>query len=177
MFIDRYSREDFASVADDSAEMRNFKPTVIFTATLAGVKPPAALLFNAAPIYRMFVDHKWETPPYTKPGGSIYKSDGSIYWPITKEPERAGRYYKWFKQDIMATTYGFDTECSIKAAHWAKLHGQFMVDALNDKPTPIKLESYHKDAFFKNALTCCLIRVLYVNKKLDPIQSQGARIK
>ena len=95
----------------------------------------------------MFVDHKWETPPYTKPGGSIYKNDGSIYWLITKEPERADRYYKWFKQDIMATAYGFDTECCIKAA------------------------------FFKNALTCYLIRVLHVNKKLDPIQSRGARIK
>jgi len=142
----------------------------ILFCVLAGVQPPEASLYNAAPIYRMFVDHQWKVPPCTAPGGTIYKKDGGIYWPIEKEAERAGRYYIWFQQDIMAATFGFDEECSIKADHWAKLHGQCMVDALTGKPTPVKLEAYHKDAFFKNALTCYLIRVLYVNNQLAPVR-------
>ena len=142
--------------------------------TLSGVQPPEAMLYNAAPIYRMFVDHAWAAPPHRKPGGTIYQSDGSIYWPITKEPERAGRYYKWLKQDIMAATYGFDTNCSTKAAVWAKLHGQLIVNAIKGNPTPVKLEAYHKDAFFKTSLNCYLIRTLYVNKHLAPLKSLSA---
>jgi hypothetical protein len=142
---------------------------------LAGVESPEALLYNAAPIYRGFVDHKWSAPPYVAPGGTIYKSDGGIYWPVKKEAERAGRYYKWFSQDVMAATYGFDTQCSTKGATWAKLHGQLIVDAVSGKPTPVKLDAYRKGAFFKNALTCHLIRTLQVNKKLAPIRSLSAR--
>jgi len=138
----------------------------ILFCTLAGVQPPEAALYNAAPIYRMFVDHKWSSPPYAAPGGTIYKADGGIYWPVDKEKERAGRYYIWFKQDVMAATFGFDSDCSTKADHWAKQHGQYMVDALTGKPTPVKLESYHKGAFFKTALSSYLIRVLYANNQL-----------
>ncbi len=142
----------------------------ILFCTLAGVQPPEALLYNAAPIYRMFVDHQWKTPPCVAPGGTIYKADGGIYWPVEKERERAGRYYKWFKQDVMAATFGFDEGCSTKAADWAKLHGQIMVDAFSGKPTLAEMESYHKDAFFKNALTCYLIRRLHVNRQLAPVR-------
>jgi hypothetical protein len=138
----------------------------IFFCTLAGVKPPEAFLYNAAPIYRMFVDHKWPAPPCVSPGGTIYKKDGGIYWPVKKEKERAGRYYKWFSQDIMAATFGFDEKCSTKGAVWAKMHGQLMVDALTGKPTPVKLEAYHKGAFFKAALNCYLMRILHVNRQL-----------
>jgi hypothetical protein len=138
--------------------------TILFC-SLAGVKPPQACFYNAAPIYRMFVDHVWPSPPCVSPGGTIYKADGGIYWPVEKEKERAGRYYKWLKQDIMAATYGFDADCSTKADYWAKRHGQYIVDALTGKQTPIQLESYHKGAFFKNALTAYLIRVLHVNEK------------
>ncbi len=143
----------------------------IFFCTLAGVQPPEALLYNAAPIYRMFVDHEWTAPPCVAPGGTIYRTDGGIYWPVEKEKERAGRYYKWFKQDVMADTFGFDAGCSTKAAYWAKLHGQMMVDALTGKPTPAKLESYHKGAFFKNALACYLIRRLHQNRQLPAVRA------
>ncbi len=149
----------------------------IFFCTLAGVQPPEALLYNAAPIYRMFVDHEWKAPPCVAPGGTIYRKDGGIYWPVEKEQERAGRYYKWFSQDVMAATFGFDKGCSTKAGHWAKLHGQCMVDALSGKPTPAKLESYHKGAFFKNALTCYLIRILHANQQLAPIRALSAERK
>lgn len=144
---------------------------MLFLSALAGVQPPEAILYNAAPIYRMFVDHQWTAPPCMKPGGSIYKDDGGIYWPTKKEKQRAGRYYKWFSQDVLAATYGFDASCSTKATHWAKLHGQVMIDAFNGKPTPIKLEAYSKDAFFKNALSCYLIRTLHVNKHLAPVRA------
>jgi hypothetical protein len=147
---------------------------LIFFCTLAGVQPPEALLYNAAPIYRMFVDHPWAAPPYRTPGGTIYQSDGSIYWPVEKEAERAGRYYKWLKQDIMAATYGFDTGCSTTAAVWAKRHGQLIVDALNGKPTPTKLESYHKGAFFKTSLMCYLIRTLHANNHLARLKPLSA---
>jgi len=142
----------------------------IFFCTLAGVKPPEAFLYNAAPIYRMFVDHHWSAPPCVSPGGTIYKKDGGIYWPVKKEKERAGRYYKWFSQDVMADTFGFDEKCSIKGAVWAKIHGQLMVDTFTGKPTFVKLEAYHKGAFFKNALNCYLMRALHVNKQLTPIR-------
>jgi hypothetical protein len=147
---------------------------MLFFSALAGVQPPEAILYNATPIYRMFVDHQWTAPPYMKPGGSIYKDDGGIYWPTKKEKQRAGRYYKWFTQDVLAATYGFDARCSTKATHWAKLHGQVMIDAFNGKPTPTKLESYSKNAFFKNALSCYLIRTLHVNKHLAPVRALGA---
>lgn len=147
---------------------------MLFFSALAGVQPPEAILYNAAPIYRMFVDHQWTAPPYMKPGGSIYKDDGGIYWPTKKEKQRAGRYYKWFSQDVLAATYGFDARCSTKATPWAKLHGQVMIDAFNGKPTPTKLESYSKNAFFKNALSCYLIRTLHVNKHLAPVRALGA---
>ncbi|MEO0413931.1 MAG: sulfatase-like hydrolase/transferase, partial [Verrucomicrobiota bacterium] len=150
-----------------------FYRQILFSA-LAGVKPAEALLYNAAPIYRMFVDHQWPAPPCTEPGGSIYREDGSIYWPIEKEAERAGRFYLWFRQDVMADTFGFDQGCSTRARHWANLHGQLMVDALTGKPTPVKLESYHKGAFFKTALTSYLVRRLLINKQLAPVQSQKA---
>lgn len=67
------------------------------------------------------------------------------------------------KQDIMAATYGLDADCSTKADHWAKRHGQDILDTLTGKPTHIQLESYHKGAFFRIALTAYLIRVLHVN--------------
>jgi len=140
--------------------------TILFC-TLAGVQPPEACLYNAVPIYRMFVDHAWSSPPSLHPGGTIYRPEGDIYWPIEKEKERAGRYYIWFKQDVMAATYGLDTSCSTKADEWARRHGQYIVDALTGKPTPIPLEAYHKGAFFKNALTAYLIRVLYAQGNLS----------
>lgn len=142
---------------------------------LAGVEPPEALLYNAAPIYRGFIDHKWSAPPYVAPGGTIYKPDGGIYWPVKKETERAGRFYKWFSQDVMAATFGFDRECSTKGATWAKLHGQLIVDAVSGRPTPVKLDAYRKGAFFKNALTCHLIRTLAVNRELAPVRSLSAK--
>lgn len=149
----------------------------ILFCTLAGVNPPEALFYNAAPIYRMFVDHKWSSPPCPAPGGTIYQAGGTIYWPTTKEAERAGRYYKWFNQDVMADTFGFDEKCSTKGAAWAKIHGQLMVNALSGKSTMVKLESYHKGAFFKNALTCYLIRVLHANKQLSRIRCLSAEME
>jgi len=146
----------------------------ILFCTLAGVQPPEAALYNAAPIYRMYVDHEWKAPPCVAPGGTIYRKDGGIYWPVKKEAERAGRYYLWFKQDVMADTFGFDADCSVEADYWAKLHGQCMVDALTGKPTPAKLESYHKGAFFKNALASYLIRVLHANSQLAPDRALSA---
>jgi len=137
----------------------------LFFCALADVKPPEALFYNAAPIYRMFIDHQWSAPPHAAPGGTIYKADGGIYWPIEKETERAGRYYKWFNQDIMAATYGFDEKCSTKGRDWALQHGQLIVDAFTGKPIPVELESYHKGAFFKTALSCYIIRVLHVNNQ------------
>ena len=104
------------------------------------------------------------------PGGSIYKKDGGIYWPIKKEKERAGRYYKWFKQDIVAATYAFDGDCSIKAGYWAQKHGQLIVDGLKGKKIAVKLDSYRKTAYFKTALTSYLIRTLHVNKHLAKIK-------
>ena len=149
-------------------------PKGVFFCALAGVKPPEALFYNAAPIYRMFIDHQWPAPPCTAPGGTIYKADGGIYWPVEKERERAGRYYKWFQQDIMAATYGFDATCSIKAADWAVLHGQLIVDALTGKPIPVELESFHKGAFFNTALSCYIIRSLHVNNQLAPMRALSA---
>jgi hypothetical protein len=72
---------------------------------------------------------------------------------------------------IMADTFGFDKGCSTRAAHWAKLHGRYMVDALTGKPTPGRLESYHKGAFFKNALMCYLIRRLHHSKQLPSVRT------
>jgi hypothetical protein len=65
----------------------------------------------------------------------------------------------------MAATYGFDEKCSTKGRDWALQHGQLIVDAFTGKPIPVELESYHKGAFFKTALSCYIIRVLHVNNQ------------
>ena len=74
----------------------------------------------------------------------------------------------------MAATYGLDANCSTKADEWARRHGQYIIDALTGKPTPIPLEAYHKGAFFKNALTAYLIRVLQANGNLAAPPSLSA---
>lgn len=149
---------------------------MLIFSSLAGVQPPQALLYNAEPIYRMFVDHRWQAPPYEAPGGTIYQPDGSIYWPIKKEKERAGRYYKWLKQDILAHTYGFDRNCSIKADVWAQKHGDLILNAMQGKKTAVKLDAYRKTAFFKTVLSGYLIRRLFAHKQLTMVQPLAAKV-
>ena len=141
----------------------------VFYSSLAGVKLPESLFYNSEQIYKMFVDHKWASPPYESPGGTIYQENGGIYWPTRKEKERAGRYYKWFSQDILATTIGFDRTCSIKGDVWAKKHGQIIIENLSGKSSQVKLNAYGKGNFFQKSLVSYLIRNLYLNDELATV--------
>jgi hypothetical protein len=52
------------------------------TQSLAGGPVPETAAFNAPEIYRMLITHKWPSPPYREPGGTIYAPGrAEMYYP------------------------------------------------------------------------------------------------
>ena len=45
-----------------------------------------------------------------------------------------------------------------------------MVDGLNGKETPVKMEAYHKGSFFNTSLYSYLLRSLHVKGHLAPVR-------
>jgi len=96
---------------------------------LAGNPVPLANRYNGKLVYNCMVAHKWESPPYAEPGGTILSVDGTIYWPPPdgKEKERAKRNSRWSAFGIFASVMGIDEDTNIKAK---KLAGIFIRKAL-----------------------------------------------
>ena len=141
--------------------------------SLVGVQPPCGNIFNADKIYRMFVDHAWPSPPYSEPGGTIYRRDGTIYWAAKGESDRAGRYYLWLNQDLLIDALRLDRGCSVPAMKWADLHSKRILDAMDEKTGKIKLPCYSPQSYLHAALNGYLIRRLVLNGQfLDP-RSKG----
>ncbi|WP_448699311.1 hypothetical protein ACFGVR_20210 [Mucilaginibacter sp. AW1-3] len=85
---------------------------------LAEQQCPKAAFFNVQIIYQTLTDHKFESPPYSKPGGSIYMENSpDIYYP---EPNDWGKNRKmhFALMDCQVGGFGIDKT----AAHWEWLH-------------------------------------------------------
>ncbi len=83
---------------------------------LANQQVPEANFFNCDIIYRGFVDQKWNE--YS----TIYKSDGSVYWPTDIEADRRFEFITFGILDLGAQVYQYDHNVSIKGAEWEDKH-------------------------------------------------------
>lgn len=84
--------------------------------SMADLDPPQACLYNQKEIYKMFVDKIWND------SSTIYKQDGTIYWPIEIEKERASRYYKYSGLDVQSRLYNTDALATRNASEWENQH-------------------------------------------------------
>ena len=85
---------------------------------LANMTVPEANTFNCNLVYRNFVEHKWNNE------NTIYKKDGSIYWPIKIEEDRRFEFITFGIIDLGAHLLGYDDLVSVKGEQWEKLHTQ-----------------------------------------------------
>lgn len=100
---------------------------------LAGQPAPTAARWHGDLVYDAMVDVPFATPPYNAPGGAIYRSDGTIYYPqgsdwglFRKEP--------FVILDVMAGVLGFDGLASVPAGTWEPLHSAAQI-ALQNRST------------------------------------------
>lgn len=89
---------------------------------LAGFATPASVSHNLDLMYDNLVEAQWSSPPYTSPGGTIYRSDGTIYWPTTGENERRFKYYLFASTDAMVDILDADGMVASDPADWEALH-------------------------------------------------------
>jgi hypothetical protein len=85
-----------------------------------GLRMPQALVHNLDHVYRAFVDVTLTSPPYRAPGGTIYKADGTIYYPRT--PDWGNIILDKASVDVQAIAFNYDKRASVKAPVWAALH-------------------------------------------------------
>lgn len=148
--------------------------TTLLNYSLAGVRPPRGNIFNADKIYRMFTDHAWPSPPNAKPGGTIYRRNGTIYWPAKGEGNRAKYYSMWFIQDVLIDALKLDRDCSVPAATWAELHSQRILDAMDTARGKINLPGHEPIVYLNAALTGYLTRLLVLKGRfLAPDSGQN----
>ena len=107
--------------------------------SLADLPIPESYFYNQRPVYKMFVDKVWND------SSSIYKEDGTIYWPIDKEKERALRYYKYSLLDALAKVFKIDLEASIPASVWEKKHLNLLILSQNSSTGEIPEEAGLRD--------------------------------
>jgi hypothetical protein len=72
--------------------------------------------FNCSRIYSNFTEYVWNCE------SSIYKKDGSIYWPIKIESGRRFDLSTYAFIDLGAQVLRFDESSSIKGKDWEKFH-------------------------------------------------------
>ncbi len=83
---------------------------------LGGQPIPSVNSFNCSRIYGNFNNYAWHGE------STIYKKDGTIYWPIGIEQNRRLELIKYSLIDLGAQILGFDEPCSVKGEDWEKLH-------------------------------------------------------
>lgn len=91
--------------------------------SLAGKRTPEAARFNLDKIYYSITAHRFSSPPYKAPGGTMYQ-EGSpeVYYPEGSD-WGLGVYDAFANMDIAAFTYGWDNLAQKhKGKYWAKLH-------------------------------------------------------
>lgn len=83
---------------------------------LGGQPVPSVNTFNCSRVYKNFNDYKWYGD------STIYKKDGTIYWPIGIEPKRRFELIKYSLIDLGAQILGYDETSSVKGEYWEKIH-------------------------------------------------------
>jgi len=83
---------------------------------LAEQEVPEANFFNCDIIYRGFVDHIWNE------SSTLYKPDGSVYWPTNIESDRRFEFITFGILDLGAQTFHYDEDVSIKGSEWENMH-------------------------------------------------------
>lgn len=91
--------------------------------SLAGRKTPEAARFNLDKIYFSVTAHRFFSPPYLAPGGTMYREGSAeVYYPEGSDWGQ-GVYDNYANLDIAAFTYGWDNlALTHKGKYWAKLH-------------------------------------------------------
>ncbi len=89
---------------------------------LAGIPVPEANSFNCDLVYQNYVDHVWNNE------STIYKKNGSIYWPIDIENDRRFEFITFGILDMGAQLLGFDNLASVKGDYWENLHTQKAIE-------------------------------------------------
>ena len=83
---------------------------------LGGQSIPFVNKFNCNRIYNNFNDYIWYGD------STIYKKDGTVYWPIGIEPKRRFELTKYSLIDLGAQILGYDESSSVKGEYWEKIH-------------------------------------------------------
>lgn len=116
---------------------------------LAGQSVPDANSYNQENVYGMYSTQVWNgVSPF-------YRSDGTIYWPISIEADRAGRYHSFVEIDALANAFGFDGLASQDAAHWESIHLAYVVTNQSDT-TGASTESPKQNNFAQAIATAYL---------------------
>ncbi len=93
---------------------------------LAGRTIPRALFVNHGITYSTLANFPFPSPPWASPGGTIFRNDGTIYWPdpAGREIERAGRYYVFARVGTLADLIGYysPSPSGLTAADYESLH-------------------------------------------------------
>ena len=131
---------------------------------LAGKRIPVAVLFNQDLVYYCLADREWSSGEYAPPGGTIYQSDGSIYWPPLSgaEIERKNSFYIWAMADASANLLGFDNLTKQRGDYWERLHGKRLLQdqsARLDGSCGESIETGGKDAEY-NAVEIIAMRYM-----------------
>jgi hypothetical protein len=91
--------------------------------SLAGKVTPEAARFNLDKIYYAVTAHKFSSPPYKSPGGTMYQvGSAEVYYPEGSD-WGFGVYDNFANLDIAAFSYGWDKLAKKhKGKYWAQLH-------------------------------------------------------
>ncbi|WP_316784907.1 hypothetical protein [Pedobacter frigiditerrae] len=91
--------------------------------SLAKRPTPEAARFNLDKIYYSVTTHRFSSPPYKAPGGTMYQEGkADVYYPEGSD-WGLGVYDTYANLDIAAFTYGWDNlSLKHKGEYWAKLH-------------------------------------------------------
>lgn len=94
----------------------------ILVFTLAGKPAPKAALFNTDIIYQTIVDHKFQSPPFLAPGGTIYiRGSAKIYYPQTND-WGTGRKMHFALLDCQSAAFGADRLATLGGKYWEHFH-------------------------------------------------------
>jgi len=94
---------------------------------LAGHPVPEAAAFRAPSLYGAFLTRQWPSPPYEKPGGTIYvPGQPEIYYPQGTD-WYAQRLAAFYQMDVFAHVLGWDKDLPHPASHWMRLRADKML--------------------------------------------------
>ena len=105
------------------------------TQSLSGRGIPESSHFNSPLIFRTFATYNWPSPPYKKPGGTIYlPGKAGVYYPNGTDWSTYD-YAQFYHIDSYAHILGWDKNLPHSASRWMNIRADEM----------LKMQSRHKD--------------------------------